>query len=229
MPTQVVRAPCPARTLIVLLPGAYSTVAEFERDGGYLTALRERRIAADVMLADAHLGYYRDKSIIDRLQADVFTQARAGGYEQVWLAGISLGGFGSVLNEWAVPGKTAGLVILAPYLGEAPLLKQIEDAGGLARWQPPATPPTANDDQAEVQLRLWRWLKQRTAAAPQAAPLLYLGYSTEDRLAQGHRILAAALPPDRVVTTPGGHDWPEWRRLWMSMLERLPLPRCGSS
>ncbi len=226
MPTQTVRASCPASTLIVLLPGVYSSIDEFEQDGGYLTALRERRIAADVVLADAHLAYYRDKSIVDRLQADVFKPARAAGYQQVWLAGISLGGFGSLLNEWTVPGKTAGLILLAPYLGEPPLLDRIEAAGGLHRWQPPAAASDPDDAQAEVQLRLWRWLKQHTAREPGAVLPLYLGYGTEDRLAQGHRLMAAALPPQQVVTTPGGHDWPQWRRLWLVLLDRLPLPRC---
>ncbi|AEG93755.1 Conserved hypothetical protein [Ramlibacter tataouinensis TTB310] len=228
MPTQVVRAACPADTLLVLLPGAHSSIDEFEQDGGWLSALRARRIAADVMLADAHMGYYRDQSVVDRLQADVFAQARAAGYRQVWLAGISLGGFGSLLNEWAVPGRTSGLIVLAPYLGEPPLIKQIEAAGGLRRWQPPAQAPDADDPLAEVELRLWRWLRQHTAGEAGARPPLYLGYGTEDRFAQGHRLLAAALPAERVFTTPGGHDWPQWRRLWLQVLERVPLPRCAA-
>lgn len=41
-------------TLLVMLPGAYSTPDEFER-GGFIDALRDNRIAADVMLVDAHL------------------------------------------------------------------------------------------------------------------------------------------------------------------------------
>lgn len=228
MPTQMVRAACPADTLLVLLPGIHSSISEFERDGRWLSALRERRIAADVLLADAHMGYYREQSVVDRLQADVFAQARAAGYRQVWLAGISLGGFGSLLNEWAVPGKTSGLIMLAPYLGEPPLLDQIEAAGGLRRWQPPERAPQSDDMRAEVELRLWRWLQQHTDGATTAAPPLYLAYGTEDRLAQGHRLLAAALPADRVFTTPGGHDWPQWRQLWLQVLDRVPLPRCPS-
>lgn len=55
---------------------------------------------------------------------------------------------------------------------------------------------------------------------------LYLGYATDDRFAFSHRLLAAALPPERVFTTEGGHDWPEWTRLWRRMLPTLPLPGC---
>jgi hypothetical protein len=53
-----------------------------------------------------------------------------------------------------------------------------------------------------------------------------MGYGVDDRFAFSHRLLAAALPADRVFTTEGGHDWPEWMRLWRRMLPTLPLPGC---
>jgi enterochelin esterase-like enzyme len=34
-----------------------------------------------------------------------------------------------------------------------------------------------------------------------------------------------ALPPDRVVAVPGGHDWDAWRPAWDAMLDRMPWPR----
>ena len=219
MPTQLERAGCPASTLIVWLPGAGSTIDEFTRER-FVEVLRERRIAADTLLADAHLGYYRNRSIVDRLEADVFAPARAAGYKQVWLAGISLGGLGTLLHESKVPGEVAGMVAIAPFLGEAPELDAIEAAGGLARWTPP--PVTEGEP---VGTELWRWLKGYLAPGANRPPL-YLAYATEDRLSQGHRLLAANLPPQRVVTTQGGHDWPEWRRLWGQLLDKLPLPKC---
>lgn len=222
MPTRTLPAACPTDTLLVMLPGAYSDIDEFENEGGYLTALRERRIAADVVLADAHMAYYFDKSIVDRLREDVMQPARAAGYRQVWIAGISLGGFGALLHEQMEPGQTAGLLVIAPYLGEKPLLSQIERAGSLARWQAPAGPQGQ-----EAEVRIWRWM-QRHLASPAPQPPLYLAFATRDRMAQGHALLASALPPDRVFTTPGGHDWPEWRRLWLQALDTLPLPRCAS-
>ena len=59
-----------ADTLVVMLPGAYSHPDEFVREG-FVSALNENRLAVDVMLVDAHLGYYNDKTILERLSQDV--------------------------------------------------------------------------------------------------------------------------------------------------------------
>ena len=39
--------------------------------------VRERRIAAGVLLVDAHTGYFNNFSALDRLQADVLAPTRA--------------------------------------------------------------------------------------------------------------------------------------------------------
>ena len=57
-------------TLLVLLPGSWSLPEDFEREG-FVGAVRQRHLAADVWLVDAHVGYYREGSIIDRLAADL--------------------------------------------------------------------------------------------------------------------------------------------------------------
>ena len=58
-----------------------------------------------------------------------------------------------------------------------------------------------------------------------AEPPLHLGLGREDRFAERHRVLAAALEPGEVDTVPGGHDWPTWRRLWDNFLDvRLVRP-----
>lgn len=210
-----------ADTLLVLLPGRYSSIDEFVSEG-MVSAVRERRIAADVMLVDAHMGYYSNGAILDRLEADVFGPARAAGYRSVWLVGISLGGLGAVLHEEAMPGSIAGMVLLAPYLGEHEALKGIEASGGLRAWKAPAG-PLPRDPMAP---RIWRWLQAAASAPEPALPAIYLGYGTEDRFLYSHKLLAAALPADRVFTTPGGHDWPQWRQLWQQTLSAMPLPHC---
>ena len=228
MVTQTDSSACPAvtDTLLVLLPGAYSDPQEFEREG-FVAAVRKRNLAVDVQRVDAHLGYYGNGSIVERLHDDVMAPARANGYRSIWIVGISVGGFGGMIYAENRPGELAGLVTLAPYLGERLTSTGIDNAGGLARWYPPVGPLDMTQREPR-ELRLWRWLQGYGTSQPADRPPLWLGYGDSDRFAFSHRLLAAVLPADRVATTPGGHDWPEWRRLWHSLLPRLPLPRCGS-
>jgi pimeloyl-ACP methyl ester carboxylesterase len=218
---------CPGdtRTLLVMLPGAYSDPDEFVREG-FVEAVRARKLAVDVVRVDAHLGYYNHKTILERLDRDVIAPARAKGYRAVWLLGISVGGFGSLLYAQTRPGEIAGLVVLAPYLGERAQSMDIANAGGLARWQGPLEAPPGSDPRTPNEAQLWQWLRGYAGAAGDRPPL-YLGYGLGDRFAFSHRLLAAALPAGRVFTTQGGHDWPEWKRLWEDILPRLPLPVCA--
>lgn len=227
MSTTLEKSTCTAHadTLLVMLPGAYSDPEEFVREG-YVRAVTERRLAVDVMQVDAHLGYYNDGSIVDRLEQDVIAPARARGYRAIWIVGISIGGFGGLIYASAHPGDLAGLVTVAPYLGDRALSLDVANAGGLARWQGPLGAATG-DLRAQRETQLWQWLKGYAARpVAQDHPPLVLGYGLDDRFAFSHRLLAAALPQDRVFTTPGGHDWPEWTRLWRAILPTLPLPAC---
>jgi pimeloyl-ACP methyl ester carboxylesterase len=223
MPVLREAGPCRLRapTLVVMLPGAGSLPIEFVQEG-FVDALRRSGAAADCAIADSHLGYFRDRSVFDRLRTDVVGPARAQGYRQVWLVGISLGGFGALAYGLRHGADIDGIVALAPYLGERALLREIADAGGPQAWQRTAAPPEAPGPGGEDPARtLWRWL----AAPPAGAPPVYLGFGSEDRLAVGHRLLAGALEPSRVTQVPGGHDWPPWRALWEQWLSRGLLPR----
>jgi pimeloyl-ACP methyl ester carboxylesterase len=216
-------ASCGARpdTLIVMLPGGGSRPEEFVSEG-LVAALRERRIAADVMLVDSHIGYFRQRSIVDRLRTDVIGPARARGYRHIWIAGISLGAFGSLIYAQANPQDIAGIALLGPYLGKRELGEAIEAQGGLQRWQPPQGATDPADDDTPI----WRWL-QPYAERPRTTPRpeLYLGYGRTDRLAFNQRLLGAALAPDHVFVADGGHDYPPWLATWRGMLDAMPLRR----
>lgn len=207
-------------TLLVFLPGAFLKPEEFEREG-FVAAVRERDLAADVMLVDANVSYYYDQSFVQRLSDDVLAPARRSGYGAIWLVGISIGGFGALTHELSRPGLIDGIVALAPYLGRRPLGAEIRKAGGLRAWKAPETP---SDN--EIDRQLWPWLQQYTSPRTPAIelPPLYLGYGLADRFAANHQLLAEVLPEGHVFTTEGGHDWPEWSRLWRSLLDVLPLP-----
>lgn len=209
-------ADCATRpdTLLVMLPGASSLPEEFLSEG-FVRALRDRRLAVDVVLVDAHPGYYKDRTVLERLQADVIAPARAKGYRKIWLVGVSLGGLGALIQARAQPADADGLMLLAPYLGAHRVTDSVRADDGLKAWRGAVPEPVPDD----LDLRLWQWL-QAYATDPARRPPLVLGYALGDRLAAANKLLADSLPADKVFTTPGGHDWPEWRLLWNRMLDR---------
>jgi len=209
----------PVDTLIVLLPGAFDRPEDFVADG-FVDALHARGIAADVALVDATIPYYRERLIVPRLDADVIAPARARGIRHVWLAGISLGGLGSLIYANEGKAQVDGLLLIAPYLGERATVAEVAASGGLASWAPPGRIP---DD--DLDRRIWQVAKKLTVARAADAPQVWLGFGVDDRFVTAHRLLAAAMPADHVFTAPGGHDWPAWRAVWSAMLDAAPLPR----
>ena len=138
-----------AKCLVVFLPGAGDSAADFERHG-FVGALREKGLSVDIVSAQATLGYYVKGGVLERLSADVIGPARAKGYQQTWLMGMSMGGMGTLIYSRAHPDEVNGVLALAPYLGERELIEEIQAAGGLAAWN------GAGDGDERA---LWRWLK----------------------------------------------------------------------
>jgi pimeloyl-ACP methyl ester carboxylesterase len=219
VPMPVIREPLSptqrADVLVVMLPGAYDAPRDFIRRG-FVKALRDRGYAADVLLADAHLRYIENGSMVVRLHDDVVMPARAAGYQRIWLVGISLGGLASLALTMQHPRLIEGVVAIAPYLGNPETIRQVGAAGGAQRY---ADLPHERDD---LEAALWTWLGH-TDAAQRAALHLYTG--SDDRFIAAHRLLAALLPPDHVVEVPGGHDWRPWTQLWQQWLTRAPWPK----
>lgn len=227
MYTQTDASQCTLRadTLIVMLPGVYSYPEEFVREG-FVTAVQDSRLAADVVRVDAHLGYYEKNAFVERLRQDVIAPAKAHGYRAIWIFGISLGGFGGLIYAQEHPEDIAGVVAFAPYLGAPTISDEVAKAGGLMRWSAPANP--SDDARAQRETALWTSLRHYGSTTAAAMPPLWLGYGKADRFAKSNGLLGDVLPPERVFTTEGGHDWAPWLRLWKSVLATLPVPRCAS-
>lgn len=205
------------RCLAVLLPGRWNEPERF-RDAGFAAAVAARGLAIDLVAVDAHLGYYRARSIVERLRTDVVAPARAAGYDSIWIVGPSLGGLGGLLYLREHPEELSGVLAIAPYLGESEVIDEIAQAGGPAAWRPPAT--IASGD---IGRELWTWLAP-WASAPSTVPL-HLGWGTADAFDRSNRLLASLLPAERVYTLPGGHDWQVWERVWEAFLDRTaPCP-----
>ena len=206
IPTLLVPAKQAATRLVVVLPGRADDLKALRRSG-IAEAIQAAWPDADVLLAEVTMGYYREGRAPERLHDEVIAPARArGGYRDVWLGGASMGGMGTLMYDQRYPGEMDGLVLLAPYLGEAPLLRDIEDAGGLARWD--AGPPQAmNPD--NWQRELWRHI-QRWSQHPEEARRVWLAYGDRDRLRASMPMLAGTLPQDQVLMRKGGHTWTVW-------------------
>lgn len=202
-----------ARCLLVLMPGIGDSAEDFANHG-FIEALRRRKVPVDVISAHATIGYYAKRTLQDRIEIDVLAPARKAGYEQIWFGGISMGGLGSLLMAERHAAELAGLILIAPYLGEDEVVDEVVEGGGLARWQPPAT---INAD--DYQRGIWRWLKTATQQ-PASAPPIYLLSGDQDKFAQAHRLLGTTLPPKRRFRTRGKHDWAPWQRLWADFLDQ---------
>ena len=211
--------PYTSPTLVVMLPGAYSTPQEFV-DEDFIGSLRRQGPQADVVLAGATLDHYIEGPVLQRLHDEVIGPARARGVRHVWLVGISLGGLFAMTYAARHPGQVTGVLALAPYLGRRTLWTEVQRAGGPAAWAAARQPQP--DDLLEHEV--WAWIGR---GLPGSA--LHRGFGDEDRFAEAHRVLAALLPAGRSFTTPGGHDWPAWRTLWQQWLALGLLPARGAA
>jgi len=199
-----------APTLLVWLPGAYHRPEDF-LEAGFDARVRERGLELDLEFVALDLEHVGDRRPVDELDREVVAPARARGSRSVWMAGISLGGFFALHYAIAHPEAWDGLCLLAPYLGNRMLAAEIAAAGGLAAWQPG---PLAESDEER---RIWRFIQSHQARPAKRRPI-HLGYGRDDRFAEAHRLMAAALPAGSVCEVPGGHDWKTWSVLWEHFL-----------
>lgn len=217
--------PAKAHCLILLLPGRGDSAEDFSKKG-VVEMLRSRQLSADIVSANATLGYYLRGTMATRLEEDVVTPQRLRAYDHVFVFGISMGGMGALWLSREQPALATEVFLMSPYLGDDDVSKQIRKSGGLARWTPPARVSKLNED--NYQREIWRWL-QAVLAGKEKGPALLLGFGDRDRGMASLETLAQALPADHVLRAPGPHDWPTWRKLLGEYLDRGAMERaCGS-
>ncbi|MDF3983247.1 alpha/beta hydrolase-fold protein [Luteibacter sp. PPL201] len=205
-----------ATTLVIALPGIADNLASLEA-GGIGNAVHGAWPDADVELVELTIGYYKDGRALPALH-DLVATARREGYRHVWLAGASLGGMGALLYDTAWPDDVDGLVLLAPYLGDEAILKDIRAAGGVVRWQaPPAAMPGPENWQAQLWRRVKAW-----SARPGGDSRVWLAYGDKDKFAPNMPLLAPAVPASHIVTGPGVHEWTTWTPLAARVFARAP-------
>jgi pimeloyl-ACP methyl ester carboxylesterase len=213
----------PSRCLVVFFPGVLDGDGTFE-EHGFPRAMAARHVPTDWVAVNATLGYYTRRTVAERVRDDVLRPLRSRHYRQIWLVGVSMGGFGAVLVGRDQGSRIAGMVLISPFLGDLGdhgLLTEIDDAGGLFKWD--AAPVANEDDQREG----WRFLKH-AAEHPEGPPVVYLASAHHDPLNYGHRLLGEALPPERVIAIDGDHEWLTFERLWEQFLDDSNfLARCA--
>ena len=166
---------------------------------------------------NAHFGYYRDRTLDERLTEDVIRPAKAEGYEKIWLVGASMGALGSIFYLKQRPEHVNGILLIGPYLGDADIIEEISAAGGLRRWN-----PGPYDEEKDWQRGVWDFLKQ-CCANPAARAPIYLGLGRKDRYSDAQKLLAQELPEDRVIRVDGGHDAATFKKIWQIFLDREKL------
>lgn len=203
IPVALVAAPQPAKRLVVVLPGRRDDLTALKRFG-IADAIQSEWPDADVVLTELSFAYYVERVATTRLHDEVIAPALARGYDEIWLTGASLGGMGAAKYDADHPGTVDGIVMLAPYLGDGALLREIETAGGVAQWSAASAPVT--DDWQRV---LWRHIGT-WSDDPAKARNVWLVYGDDDRLRDAARTLAPVLRDDHVLERDGGHTWRVW-------------------
>jgi pimeloyl-ACP methyl ester carboxylesterase len=217
------RVPEGDRRLFIFLPGRRDRARDFGRHG-FITLARAHVPRLDCVAVDATIGYYLDGSAPDRIQREIIVPARALPYNEIWLVGVSMGGMGAFWHHSRYPGEIAGLILLAPFVGDdRKLFTEIDTAGGATAWakaQPVNNPKRKTDYQRE----LWRFLGT-IPSLPEPQPQIWVAYGDRDRLRPGIERLRTVIPPARLLQLPGAHRWQTWKAGFDQILARIDWPR----
>jgi hypothetical protein len=195
------------RSLVVLLPTIGGEGDHYETQG-FLDEVWERGFEASLEIVDVKPTLYLGSRIVELLKTEVVEPAKAEGFEEIYLVGISLGGHGVLLYATKYPDDVDGIIIFAPFISGDTASEAIDDAGGLETWED--CPFLAWTHACN----LWKSLKVYVSDSRDQRKVV-LGFGTEDIFVEQCRILSDVLLPEQVFTVSGGHDWPTWKKLFI--------------
>ena len=210
-----------SQDLYVFLPGRGDAVDAFESNG-FIAMLRAARPDADAVAVDAHMAYYEQDMLLDRVYRDVLQPYRQKGYQNIILVGISLGGYGALWLANAYPDEVSSVILLAPFLGMKPLVERIENAGGISQWR------TQIDHDPGFDERVWLWADDLRNVETAKIETAILGYGKSDRFAGAAELMATAIPAPSVFSADGGHDWTTWKKLWAEIVASSAFANPGA-
>lgn len=197
--------------LIIFIPGLYDSVDKFKKES-FFSEARKAGVKADLVAININAGHLAERVMIRRIRKDVFRRIRNEGYKNIWIVGVSIGGLSSLVYLQAHEKDLCGVVVLAPFLADDKLIKEVRKFGGIKKWAP-AVEKTKDsiDDQINS---LWTWLTTKDDFSN-----IYLGYGKQDRFIVGSHLLETYLDKSHVVAIDGEHDWVTGRKLWIEQLK----------
>ena len=200
-PTELVTVPISGaqRSLVVVLPGRGDDLAGLRRTG-IVEAIQSAWPDADVLLAGVAFAYYLEGRMPERLHDEVLAKYQQRGYREIWLAGASMGGMGTLVYDLRYPGEMTGLVLMAPYLGGR---------------------ETTDPRESEALKEIWHYVKSWGGKQGPRPGQVWLTYGDTDSLGAVMPPLVSLLPANHVLLRPGGHAWSVWSPAAKEIFSRI--------
>ena len=213
--TQKILSGTKTSNLLIMFPGINSSGSDFI-DFGFIEPFQEKYNNVDIILVDTRLAYVEAGNISERIQNEIIVPAYAKGYDNIWLVGVSLGGFSSLLYNRDFAENVNGIVLIAPYLGDLYSVSDLIDHPSPKKWS------LDNKNSTDRSIRFWRYLLTLTKPNKdnELKTDLFIAYGDKDRSSQLHQLLASQIKKENVyINEDGGHNWISWKPLWINMLD----------
>lgn len=221
IPMQFYSSDGPSNRLVIFLPGLGDEVGAFER-AGFVELLFASTDFADAVVPDAHLGYYLDRSIDERIYRDILLPYERQGYSEFLVVGVSLGGLGAIRLRHEFGSRVSGIVLIAPFLGNRSVVDAIQHAGDIRTWR-----RQLGDRQPDVDENIWVMVEDLINQESDEIECTIIAFGTGDKFERANRLLGQSIPEEMSFTANGGHNWTTWSSLWADILQSEGWERLG--